>query len=541
MDPLLTHIVDDQRRLRASGRARANGCGVEWGQQPGRRVFKDLPPATRTRSTARTGDVRMEKLVESIAELASHVFLALVSIILMASVCGRLATAIGQPRVVGEMVAGVLMGPSLLGLILPSVQGYLFPDEVRTVLYVLSMIGLTFFMFLAGAGIDHGAIGLRSTREALAVGGAGVAAPLILGAGTAWLFADRLSDSGTPLIQLALLLGGALTITAFPMLARILQERNMQSSAMGTLTLLSASVADAAAWIVLAVVLAFAFGGSTVSVVTTLTGVVVFVVAMFTLGRRLLAPIARSVERTGELSAGALSVIVLVVLGSAWTTHALGIHFVFGGFIAGISLPNSPVLRACLRNRLMDMNIGVLLPVFFVYTGLNTDMGGLFAGGALVPVLAITTAAFAGKYLSSLLVMRAQGYSWRMSSAVGSLMNARGLMILIFIGVGLEHGVMNSDLYTILVLIAVLTTVAAMPLYRLSLPRKLEDAERDRPLVPSDAPVPPRAAHTHGDRGPRSPRNPGDHPRAPSEARADAPVPYDGPRDGSEADGRTRA
>lgn len=463
--------------------------------------------------------------MQSIAELSSQVFVALASIILTASVCGRLAVIIGQPRVVGEMVAGVLMGPSLLGLLLPTVQGYLFPEEVRMVLYVLSMIGLSFFMFLAGASIDHSAIDRRSAREALAVGGAGVIAPLALGAGTAWFLADRLSDGGTPLIQLALLLGGALTITAFPMLARILQERNMQSSALGTVTLLSASVTDAAAWIVLAVVLAFAFGGSVAGVMTTLVGVTVFVAAMLTLGRRLLAPIARSVERTGELSPGSLSVIVLVILGSAWTTHALGIHFVFGGFIAGVSLPSSPMLRSCLRIRLMDMNIGLLLPVFFVYTGLNTDLGGLFTSGALVAVLAITTAAFTGKYLSCLFVMRAQGHSWRVASAVGSLMNARGLMILIFIGVGLEHGVLNSELYTILVLVAVLTTVAAMPLYRLSLPKKLEEIERGRSASPSDTTVSPRATNAHEDPGQPALQNPESHPQGPPGVRTDPPSP----------------
>ncbi|NKY97164.1 cation:proton antiporter [Nocardiopsis alborubida] len=435
--------------------------------------------------------------MESIPTLTAHVFAALAAIVLVASVFGRIAVLLRQPRVVGEMVAGVLMGPSLLGWLLPDVQEALFPAEVRPALYLLSMIGLVFFMFLVGAGIRHGVLDRRSTRGALSVGVVGVVVPLALGVTVAWALADQISDPGTPRLQVSLLLGGALTVTAFPMLARILNERGMQSSRLGAVTLLAASVDDAAAWIVLAVILALAFGGSMAGVAASLVGVAVFTVVMLKLAPRLLAPIARSVERNGHLTPGALAVVVLLILGAAWTTHELGIHFVFGGFIVGISLPASPALRECVRNRLMDMNVGLLLPVFFIYTGLNTDLGGLVSGSALLAVIAITAVAFIGKYLSCLFVMRALGHSWRVASAAGGLMNARGLMVLIFINIGLEHGVLSQDLFSILVLVAVVTTVAALPIYRLSLPDSLEAAERLDTADPDPEPepaTPPREA-----------------------------------------------
>ncbi|XVQ14181.1 cation:proton antiporter [Spirillospora sp. CA-255316] len=432
--------------------------------------------------------------------LTSHVFIALIAIVLVAAACGRLANAAGQPRVVGEMVAGVLMGPSLLGELAPAASRFLFPREVVSVLYVLSTIGLVFFMFLVGASLHGEVLDRRAVREAMVVGGTGVGVPFVLGAGTALLVAGQVAEPGASTLHLALLLGGALTVTAFPTLARILEDRRMQFSRLGAITLLAGSVDDIAAWILLVLVIALAFGGSAAQVAVALVGTALFTAAMLTLGRRLMARVARVVERERELTPGALATTMLFVAASAWATHELGVHFVFGGFLAGLALPRSPMLRERLRGGLMDMNAGLLMPVFFVHTGLNTDIDAVLRGSVVGAVIAIVAVAFAGKYLSCLLAMRLQGNGWRISSAVGALMNARGLMILIFIGVGRQQGLLGQDLYSILVLVAVLTTCAAVPLYRLSLPGPREDAERNR--AAAAVPVPAGRAEDGGGREP---------------------------------------
>lgn len=412
--------------------------------------------------------------------MTSHVLLALLVILLATAVCGRLASKVGQPRVVGEMVAGVLLGPSLFGLLFPAGQRALFPAEIRSVLYLLSMLGLILFMFLVGAGIRSETVNRRLLRGATIVGTAGVALPFALGFGTAWLLAGQISEPGTPRFQVAFLLGAALSVTAFPTLARIIDERRMGDSPLGSMTLLAASIDDAVAWILLAVIAALRTGGSAGQVLLTLLGGGTFVFVMLTVGRRALTGLARHVDRRGDLTPGSLAVILLFVLGSAMITDLFGIHYAFGAFIAGLALPKSTLLRDRLRHKLMDLNVGLLLPIFFVYTGLSTELAGFSDGGAVIPLMLIMIVAFAGKYLGCAVAARRQGYPWRHASAIGGLMNARGLMVLIFINIARDYGIITTDLFTILVLVAVVSTAAAMPIYRLSLPGPIEDIERDR-------------------------------------------------------------
>ncbi|MEV6236029.1 cation:proton antiporter [Lentzea sp. NPDC051838] len=417
---------------------------------------------------------------------ALQVFAALAVVLVATTVCGRLAMLVRQPRVVGEMVAGVLLGPALFGAVAPGVQAQLFPADVKSTLYVLSTIGLTFYMFLVGSSLDHKLTTGANARKAGVLAVSGIVPTFLLGAGTAVIFFDSLSPAGSRLWVFMLFVGGALSITAFPMLARILQERGIANTPIGGLTLVAAAIDDAVAWAFLALIIAVGASGSPSGALRTILGASIFAVLMLTVGRKWLAKLGERAERDGKLSRDMMAIILLVVLLAGWYTDYIGVFSVFGGFITGLAMPQSKVVRHELETKLTDLNSILLLPVFFAFSGLNTQVSGFGAGGTLwFPLAVIMLAAFAGKYLGCGLVVKAQGYSWRYASAVGGLMNARGLMILIFINIGLAYGLVTSEMFAILVAVAIVTTAAAMPIYRASLPDHLE-AQAD---VRSPAPV----------------------------------------------------
>lgn len=407
--------------------------------------------------------------------LAIKVLAAVILILIASALCGRLALMIAQPRVLGEMVAGILLGPTLFGLVLPNVQAALFSTEVKSVLYVLSTIGLTLFMFLVGAGLDHGGV----SAKALGRGGAtlavsGVLPSLLLGAGAAWLFYDQLSRPDVGPLMFMLFAGGALSITAFPMLARILYERRLQNSRLGVLTLVGASIDDAAAWCFLAVLSALHLGSGARQALVTIGLTVAFAVLMLVVVSRLLKPLGASVRRTGGLGLDQLYVVLVIVLTAGLFTDLIGIYSVFGGFIAGLAMPRDTAFREALHRRMMEVVSVLLLPLFFAYSGLNTSLTGLLRWELVLPFLALLAAGFIGKYFGCALAMKGIGHSWRESYAIGALMNARGLMILIFINIGLAQQMITTEAFSIFVLIAVITTAAAMPLYRLALPARVE-------------------------------------------------------------------
>jgi Kef-type K+ transport system membrane component KefB len=410
-------------------------------------------------------------------DLAIAVSAALCVILATTTVCGRLAAKIGQPRVVGEIAAGVLLGPSLLGAIWPAVGRQLFTAEVRSVLYVLSTIGLTFFMFLVGASLDHTHLNRRSVRRAATLAAAGILPPFVLGAALAYLLAARLIEPDASRGQFMLFLGSALSITAFPTLARILDERGMTHTRLGGVTLVAAAVDDAAAWGLLALIIALAASGDPADALVTVLAGAAFAAVMLTAGRWFLGRLARRVERDGGMSHGVTVLILLLVLGAGWFTDAVGVFSVFGGFITGLAVPQHARFRQELGVRLTTVNSVLLLPVFFAFSGLNTELLGLRAD-ALVPLAAVMLVAFAGKYAGCTITLRVQGMSWRYASAIGGLMNARGLMLLIFINIGLAYGLVTPELFAMLVVVAIVTTAAATPVYRLSLSAAMEEAER---------------------------------------------------------------
>jgi Kef-type K+ transport system membrane component KefB len=403
-------------------------------------------------------------------ELAIGTFAAVLVIVVVAAAAGRLAERIGQARVVGEMIAGVLLGPALLGAVAPGVQAALFPEDVRSVLYVLSTLGLTIYMFLVGVDVDHGSARGPAAAQAAVLALAGIVPSFVLGGLVANAFYDRLAVPGTDRVVFVVFVGAALSITAFPMLARILEAEGLAGSRIGSLTLLAAAVDDAFAWVMLALVTALATAGSGAGVLPILGWTAVFTLAMLTVGRRLLAGLGERVERRGRLSHDDLAVVVGVVFAAGWLTDSIGIFSVFGGFVAGLAMPRGQVFRRELRGSLGALTMVALVPIFFAFSGLNTQVDGLGGAQLLWPLAAVLVVSFAGKYLGCAAVVRAAGFSAREASAIGALMNARGLMILVYITIGTAHDLVSPELFTVLVVVAIVTTAVATPLYRRSRP-----------------------------------------------------------------------
>ncbi|MFF9064172.1 cation:proton antiporter [Streptomyces sp. NPDC014891] len=409
-------------------------------------------------------------------ELVLKVLPAIVVIMAASWACGRLALMVKQPRVLGEMVAGVLLGPTLLGAVWPDGQKFIFPPEVKPILYVLSTIGLTLFMFLVGVGFDHsgGTNGKQEARRAGLLAVSGMVPSLLLGGAVGWLTYDSLSKPGVGSIEFMLFLGGALSITAFPMLARILYERKLQNTSLGRMTLLGASFDDAAAWCFLAVISAMHADAGGAKALVTIGLSVAFVAVMLLVVRPLLKPLGERVQRTGEFGLDQMYLVLGVVIAAGFFTDYIGIYSVFGGFVAGLAMPNHPAFREAVLKRMMDVVTTLLLPIFFTFSGLNTQLNGLGGWAVIGPFLLILVAGFVGKYFGCGLALRGAGLSWRKSLAIGGLMNARGLMILIFINIGLAQGIIGQEVFSMLVLVAVITTALAMPLYRWAMPDHVE-------------------------------------------------------------------
>lgn len=409
-------------------------------------------------------------------ELVLKVLPALIVIMAASWGCGRLALMVKQPRVLGEMIAGVLLGPTLFGAVWSEGQKFIFPPEVKPILYVISTLGLTLFMFLIGVGFDHngGTNGKQEAKRAGLLAVSGMLPSLLLGGAVGWLMYDRLSKPDVGTFEFTLFVGGALSITAFPMLARILYERNLQNTSLGRMTLLGASFDDAAAWCFLAVISAMHANAGGAKAFVTIGLSAAFVAFMLLVVRPLLKPLGDSVERTGKFGLDQMYLVLGVVITAGYFTDYIGIYSVFGGFIAGLAMPKNPAFREAVLKRMMEVVNVLLLPVFFTFSGLNTQLNG-FGGWAMIgPFLLILMAGFIGKYFGCGLALRGAGVSWRKSLAIGGLMNARGLMILIFINIGLAQGIISQEVFSMLVLVAVVTTALAVPLYRWALPEHME-------------------------------------------------------------------
>ncbi|HEX2072293.1 MAG TPA: cation:proton antiporter [Geodermatophilus sp.] len=409
-------------------------------------------------------------------EIIAYVFLDLAVIIVIARLMGRLAVRLGQPAVVGEIIAGILLGPTLLGALPGDLDTLLFPVEVRDFLNVLAQLGLVLFMFLVGLEVDLSFIRGRE-RIAVSVSLASIVLPFALGVLLAGLLHTRHDVAGegpVRFIEFALFMGVAMSITAFPVLARILSERGMHRIPTGVLSLACAAVDDVLAWALLAVVVAVAAAGSFTGVVQILLLSAIFALVMFLVVRPLLKLLVSRYERFGQLTPDMLALVLVGILGSAWVTEEIGIHFIFGAFVFGVVMPRTGAgaLNHEIIDRLEQVSVLLLLPVFFVVTGLGVDVGAIDLTG-LGELGLILLVAIAGKFIGAFAAARTQRVPKRQATALAVLMNTRGLTELVILNIGVREGVLDGEMFTLMVIMAVVTTVMTSPLLHVVYPERI--------------------------------------------------------------------
>jgi len=435
--------------LLRGGRLESTGAAAE-----GVRAAERSPAAARPAATG----VR-ERLREPLPLL----LLQLIVIVCAARLCGTAIQRFGQPAVIGEIVAGIALGPSLLGAIAPGVSAFLFPASSAGVLKLFAEIGVLLFLFVVGLELDVGALRGRA-QAAVVVSHASIVVPYFLGVALALPLFPTLAPAGTRFVPFALFLGIALSITAFPVLARILEERNLTRTPLGGLAIACAAVDDATAWSLLALVVATAQATGFAGALGTILWTIAFVAAMLwgvgPLLRRALAGEAAREEPSKIALAGAL----LVLLASALATEIIGIHALFGAFLAGVVMPRDSRFRRYLADRLERFSSVFLLPLFFAFTGLRTQIGLLSDAASWGTCLLVILVATAGKLGGGMLAARLTRMSWPDSFALGALLNTRGLMELIALNIGYELGILSPAIFAMMVLMALATTLATGPL-----------------------------------------------------------------------------
>jgi Kef-type K+ transport system membrane component KefB len=404
-----------------------------------------------------------DSLAGRLGHPASILFLQLVVILAVARGIGLVFAKLGQPAVIGEMVAGILLGPSLLGAAAPAVHSFLFPQDSLGALKLLSELGVILFMFLVGVDLDleH----LRQKGEAaLLVSQAGIIVSLTCGIALSLVLYPALAPAGVSFTGFALFIGIAMSITAFPVLARILAERSLTRTPLGSMALACAAADDAMAWCMLAVVVAAVGAQHPGEALTTLALTVLFAAVMIGALKPLLARQARQGRWDAAGGKTLLAAVLCFVLTCAFLTEIIGIHALFGAFLAGVVLPRGEGLRRFLRERLESFSGVFLLPLFFAFTGLRTQVGLLGSVQDWLLCALIIAAAILGKLGGSALAARAGGMGWRESLALGTLMNARGLVELIVLNIGYEMGILSPRAFTMMVLMALVTTCMTSPL-----------------------------------------------------------------------------
>lgn len=394
----------------------------------------------------------------------AHTLLALAVVIFASRAVGQLFRYLQQPMVMGEVVAGLLLGPSLLGRLAPQATQWLFPQSTVASLGMLSQVGAVLFMFLVGVELD-GAQLRRQARATLAIAHAGIAVPFTLGAAMAlWLYPSY-AGASVRFVPFALFLGVSLSVTAFPVLARILTERSLQRTPLGSLALGCAAVGDVSAWCLLAFVVSVAQAHS--GGLWPLLLAALYVLGMLAVVRPLVQRAVRRHEVLRAVPPSSVGWLFVALLLSAACTEAIGVHAVFGAFFLGAFIPHDSELGRAVTSKLEDVVTTLLLPSFFAVTGLRTQLGLLSGAQSWLLCLAVIVAASAGKLGGVAATGRLLGLPWRESLSLGVLMNTRGLMELIVLNIGLDLGVLSPALFAVMVVMALVTTLATAPVLRL--------------------------------------------------------------------------
>lgn len=430
--------------------------GVIWGilqLAPALEAGRVLQAQTETHSSP------LSELWASLSHPLTRFFMQLLVILAATRACGWLARKIGQPAVMGEITAGILLGPSLLGFVWPDAMAFLFAPDSLKPLQLVSQLGLVLFMFVIGLELELSYL-QRKTQAAVVISHMSIVFPYVLGVALAALLYRTYAPPNISFLAFALFMGIAMSITAFPVLARILQERKITHTSFGAMALTCAAVDDVTAWCLLAAVVAIVKSTSLVATLITLGLSVVFVLLMLRGVRPLLFAWHQRYPSTGTAQ---VAVSLFVMLLAALCTEIIGIHALFGAFLAGVIMPTAPSFREYLRSRIEDLSLIVLLPLFFAFTGLRTQVGLLNQPGLWGVCALIIAVAVLGKYGGTLFAARATGHSWIDSHRLGFLMNTRGLMELVALNIGYDLGILSPEVFTMLVLMALVTTFMTGP------------------------------------------------------------------------------
>jgi len=413
-----------------------------------------------------TGATMWENFTDSFLTNLHHplalLLAQIVTIIMVAKLFGWICVKLKQPSVIGEMIAGIVLGPSLVGLYFPEFSAFMFPKESLPNLQFLSQIGLILFMYIVGMELDLSVL-RKKAHDAVVISHASIIFPFALGVGLSYFIYKEFAPEGIQFSSFALFIAIAMSITAFPVLARIVQERNLHQTKIGTIVITCAAADDITAWCILAAVIAIVKAGSFSGSVFVILMAVVYVFLMIKLVKPFLTRIAESQKGKGFINKALVAVFFLVLIISSYATEVIGIHALFGAFMAGAIMPENVKFRNLFIEKVEDVALVLLLPLFFVFTGLRTQIGllndpHLWKIGGLIILTAVI-----GKFIGSALTAKFLRISWKDSLTIGALMNTRGLTELIVLNIGYDLGVMGPELFAMMVIMALFTTFMTGP------------------------------------------------------------------------------
>ncbi|MDX9919882.1 MAG: cation:proton antiporter [Paludibacter sp.] len=405
-------------------------------------------------------------MMHNIMEPAAMLLLQIISILLVSRVFGFLFVKIGQPTVIGEILAGIVLGPSLLGYFFPEAYSFLFTPDSLSNIYILSEIGLVLFMFVIGMELDLSAL-KNKMGTTFVISQASIVIPYFMGMWLAYYLYEEFAAGQTDFISFALFIGISMSITAFPVLARIVQEKGLTKSHLGTISIASAAFNDVTAWCVLAAVIAISKTGSLYSSLFNIGLAVAYILVMMFLVKPFLKRIGEIYKNSEVVNKSVFAFFLLVLIISAYITQLIGIHALFGAFLAGVIMPPLPSFRKLIVDKVEDVSLTLLLPLFFVYTGLRTEIGLLNTPYLWWVAFIFIVVAVVGKFIGSAFSAKVLGETWKDSLSIGILMNTRGLMELIVLNIGYEMGILPPPIFVMLVIMALVTTFMTTPILSL--------------------------------------------------------------------------
>jgi len=408
----------------------------------------------------------LEQITDTLHHNVVHplaiLLLQIITIIVTARVFSFLFRKIGQPSVIGEIIAGIFLGPSFLGMFFPEFSLFLFPKSSIGNLQFLSQVGLILFMFIVGMELDLKIL-RKKAQEAIVISHASIIFPFTFGVGLAYFVYQEFAPENVQFLSFSLFVGISMSITAFPVLARIVQERQLSKTKLGAMVITCAAADDITAWCILAAVIAIVKAGSVVSSIYTILLAVSYVFLMLRVVQPFLKRVGDVYSKQESIGKPVVAIFFAVLLLSSYVTEVIGIHALFGAFMAGVIMPPSMHFRNIFVEKVEDVSMVLLLPLFFVVTGLKTQIGLLNDSSLWLICAVIIAVAVAGKFLGSAIAARYVGQSWKESLMIGALMNTRGLMELVVLNIGLELGVLSAELFAMLVIMALVTTFMTGP------------------------------------------------------------------------------